>query len=220
MPSPKEINTQKYWDTRYLAELQKELDQRSDPLRWDLIESSIKDGDRVMDFGCGMGEFLIYLLQNKKKDITPYGVDLSQVGLDQAYAKDKRIIRARTIEALQPIIGRSPMNYFDVVTIISTLEHFEKPKEMIFKLKAILKTDGLLVVVLPIDDNEWKEHFKVWQLEDIIELFEDMPCKYKIVYRKERVIPAGWRGYKVHTLLCHTDKRPVKEVVIFIRFGI
>lgn len=211
MPNAKEVNTQKYWDIRYASEIQKGLDQRSEPLRWDLIEAQIDDGDRILDFGCGMGEFLVYLLQNKNRDITPYGVDLSKVGLEQARKKDKRIRTTQTIDVL-------PHNYFDVITIISTLEHFEKPKEMILKLQNFLKSDGLLVVVLPINDDKWQEHYKVWQLEDVIELFEDMPCKYKIVYRKERVIPKGWRGYKVHTLLCHTDKRPRKEVVVFVNF--
>ena len=212
MPNAKEVNTPEYWDARYLGEIEKKLDQSSDPLRWDLIEAQINDRDRVLDVGCGRGKFLVYLLQNKNRNITPYGVDISKVGLEQAHKKDKRIRTTQTIDVL-------PHNYFDVITIISTLEHFEKPKEMIFKLHDLLKSDGLLVVVLPIGDDEWPEHYKIWQLEDVIELFEEIPCKYKIVYRQERVIPKGWRGYKVHTLLCHLDRRPKKEVVIFINFG-
>jgi len=206
-------NSKEFWDRFYLNEIEKGLDQRSDPLRWDLINNYIKDGDKLLDFGCGRGQFLIYLLRNKQRKVIPYGLDISEIALNYAYSQNNRIKIIKNINLLPVSLN------FDIITVIHTLEHIKNPKKLIYKLAKLLKPGGLLVVVLPINDDEWPPHYKIWQLEDIIKLLETIPCKYKIFYRKEIVIPKGYRGFKVHTLLCHKDGRKKEEAIIFITFG-
>jgi MoaA/NifB/PqqE/SkfB family radical SAM enzyme/SAM-dependent methyltransferase len=207
----KEANLPNYWDKVYQNEIDKGLDQRSDPMGWDIISDRIKEGDEVLDFACGHGLFLSYLLE--KKQVNAYGIDISKVALAEAHGRNSNLKLFENLDLLPPT------NLFDVITMIASLEHFEKPIEMIRTLRKLLKPDGTLIFTLPINDKPWIEHFRIWQIEDVNQLLNEIGGASTTVYREEIVIPKGYRGFKEHTLICHPDGQPKKQIICFVKFN-
>jgi len=204
------INTKEYWNRQYSYEIEKGIDQQSDPIGWDLIIDKIKEGDNVLDFGCGKCEFLRYLLN--KKSIGAYGVDHAEIALAYGFKQDERLRLTKSLKDL-------PVNSFDVITILHTIEHFDDPIKVILELKNFLKPNGILIITWPIEDKPWPQHVRIWKVEDVIELLEGLDCMYKILHRKEVVIPKGYRGFKDnHTLQCYEDGTRKKEAIVFLKF--
>ena len=209
-----EANTPGYWDKVYQHEIDEGIDQRSDPLGWDMIIAQIKEESNVLDFGCGAGQFLEYLSNKKKVDA--YGVDISRVALQHAYDKNNAL---KLIDNINLLPSSHSINFFDVITMLSTLEHVENPVEIIRTLRRLLKPDGILIFTLPINDRPWIEHFKIWQLDDVDKLLKEIGGVSSTIYREEIVVPKGWRDFKDHTLLCHKDGEPKKQIICFVKFN-
>ena len=210
--SAKEFNTEAYWNKVYEKEISLGIDNRSDPLGWDLYMSVIKRGDRILDFGCGRCEFLQYICEHMLIDA--YGVDHSSVALEYAYKKNHNLKLIDDIDKW-PEWLKAPV--FDVITFIHSAEHFEQPEIIIRKLMGYLKPGGVFVFTLPIDDMEWHEHFKIWKIEDAVDFVADINCWSKIIYRKEVVVLPPYRGYKVPTKIGHPDGTAIKHAVVFLK---
>lgn len=106
--------TEGYYNGDFLKDIeQATIDKYEEIIK--LLE--IKKGDRVLDVGCGLGDFLFYL---KRKGIEGVGLTISpeqyQIGLKRGL--DVRIFdfRKKLPEELE--------NRFDAVTFIGSLEHF------------------------------------------------------------------------------------------------
>jgi len=177
------LNTQEYWDNQYKYENEKGLDQRTDKDRWDIMSKHIKDGDTILDYGCGLGEFLLYI--DKKKPLSPlYGIDISPYALKVA---EERLPRIRTTTSIEGLPHDLKKNYFDVISCQHVIEHFDNPEKLISVLSELLTKDGKLILVVPINDDEWIEHQKVWQVQDIVKLLDKFNCTYTIKHRKETI---------------------------------
>lgn len=92
-----------------------------------------------MDIGCSNGTFLDIF---KKKGHETWGVEPSTTG-DRARIKGHRVIRASFEKA------KLPSSYFDLVILNHTLEHLKNPKQILQKVKKILKKDGILYIDVP-----------------------------------------------------------------------
>ena len=75
---------------------------------------------RILDVGCGMGQFLEFLGQNGYEDIL--GVDISQEAVE--YCLEKGIGKVKLIGNLQEFFISSPM--FDLIALNDVIEHFPK----------------------------------------------------------------------------------------------
>jgi len=110
------------------------------------------------------------------------------------------------IEYLPPEISK---NYFDVITCQHVIEHLDDPIKLIEDFKKILAKDGTLILVIPINDDEWKEHQKIYQPEDVAELISKVCSKeqiFEIILRKE-------------TIRTKPNGDFVQEAIVFINFG-
>jgi len=163
---------------------------------------------------CGKGEFLRHLVN--RRYVEPYGIDQSKIALEYSHKLDKRPYLIDDLAKIPLILTTYP--YFDCITLIHSLEHFKEPLEIISKLKAYLKPAGRFIFTLPIEDKEWQEHYRIWRIEDVLHLIEPIDCWAKITYRKEIVIPAGFRDFKQANLLCHTDGTPKKEAIVVLKW--
>jgi len=109
----------------------------------ELYFSEFTGDSKVLEFGVGIGQNIVFLKN-------AYGYDISKEALD---ACRKRQIPV--FESLESI----PNNEFDIVLSRHSLEHVPDPLESLTQMKAKLKNEGTLILVLP-KDNHGKASFE------------------------------------------------------------
>jgi SAM-dependent methyltransferase len=102
-----------------------------------------KKGGAAMDVGSGSGDFLRCL---RESGFRVFGVEPSETG--STYAQSVHGIETfnGTVEAF---LASRPNRDFDVVTILNVLEHLKEPASVLLQLRPLLRTGGILVVVVP-----------------------------------------------------------------------
>jgi 2-polyprenyl-3-methyl-5-hydroxy-6-metoxy-1,4-benzoquinol methylase len=98
----------------------------------------IRAADRVIDFGCGGGWILRQL-----KCAERVGVELNESAHGFCHENGVRVYRT-----LDDVEGGN----FDVAISNHCLEHVPYPVEALRALRALMKTGGTLVLVVPLDD--------------------------------------------------------------------
>lgn len=94
---------------------------------------------RVLEIGCSTG----ILLENyKNADWESLGIEPSKSAL-VAEGKGLKIINS-TLER-----AKLPSNYFDLIIINHTLEHFENPVKVLAKIYTVLKKGGMVYIGVP-----------------------------------------------------------------------
>lgn len=122
-------------------------------LRWkkSLIHS-IKQPGRILDVGCGTGEFLQTMIIHKW---TADGVEPSET----ARLKAQNLIRKNVFRSLTEV----PDANYDVITLWHVLEHLPDLSETLARLKELLTRDGLLIIAVPnhtsLDAVHYKEYW-------------------------------------------------------------
>jgi SAM-dependent methyltransferase len=98
---------------------------------------------RVLDIGCGNGDFLHSL---KRRGWDAHGVEFS--------AKAAELARSRGIDVHRGELRSAayPASFFDVVTLWHVVEHLPDPLTELAEVRRILRDDGLLVVEVPNSD--------------------------------------------------------------------
>jgi SAM-dependent methyltransferase len=95
---------------------------------------------RILDAGCGRGEFL---------KLNPYNKEV--FGIDQ----DKKLIKDLKKQGFDVKISdlnkKLPFknDFFDGISCFHVLEHFHNPSNLLTEFKRILKDKGILVIVVP-----------------------------------------------------------------------
>ncbi len=108
--------------------------------RW--ISHFYQGNTRMLDFGCGKGEFVSYL---RNKGWNAYGVDpiikdtaIPQISLDQK-------IFFNSLNRLQEVIPGA----FEAITLNFSLEHCDNPLLILKKLRILLVPGGLIFIRVP-----------------------------------------------------------------------
>ena len=177
-----QVNSPEYWDFKwkeYQIMYAEQGKRRIDLPGFDMILSKIKEGDRVLDFGCGLGEFLTHVA-HAMPTVKLYGCDISQEACLTVLNKDFDVAWYEDITIFT--------DYFDVITVIHSLEHFIDPVQCIKDLKKALKPNGWLIVILPYHDWYWIEHYRVWGKTEIEECFAHFDCNINTVIRNPTVL--------------------------------
>jgi 2-polyprenyl-3-methyl-5-hydroxy-6-metoxy-1,4-benzoquinol methylase len=112
------------------------------------------DDARILDVGCGDGFHLNLLREYGNKKWTLEGIDL-----------DKRAVEAARKSGLNIHLGsveemHLPEESFDLIFMIQTIEHVEKPSEILIAIFKLLKKGGKLVIVT---DNTDSIDFKIYK---------------------------------------------------------
>jgi ubiquinone/menaquinone biosynthesis C-methylase UbiE len=114
---------------------------------------------RVLDVGCGDGDFVAHL---KPRGWEVHGVEFSDAGCRLARSKGVQTYQGELADA------KFPDGHFDVVTIWHVMEHLPDPLAEVREVNRILRDDGLLVIEVP---NIASPTFKIcrerWWLLDI-----------------------------------------------------
>lgn len=99
-----------------------------------------KKGGKLLDIGCGTGDFLS---QMKDRDYDVCGIDVSLQACKIARKKGLKIYHNDLIK------HHFPAKSFDIITLWHVFEHLYNPSETLKEIKRILKDDGLLIMETP-----------------------------------------------------------------------
>lgn len=204
-PIPSEEELRKYYESQYYNKMIKENNtreakllfdnnSRNDELIWlentyfkdidDTLKSLInKSSIKLIDIGCGSGEFISYML---KKGYDVLGIEPSIDAYEQARAKVLNVEKCQ----FEDYVEKNNVNgEFDVINMTSVLEHCKDPIKIIEFCKKIIKKDGILrlefandfnvfqqVVHKKFKLNEWwisvPDHIYYFNLKSVKKMFE------------------------------------------------
>ena len=110
-------------------------------------------GRKLLDVGCGSGA---YLAMARELGWRTYGVESNPAAAQYA-------LKTLDLEVQTGDFGEAsyPEKHFDVITMWHSLEHFSDPLQIIRKVRALLKDDGMLMIGVPnfasLDRNLFRE---------------------------------------------------------------
>jgi len=126
---------------------------------------------KVLDVGCGLGEFLEAYPNSSGIDVNPYCIKYcKQKGLDVKLGKAEKI----------PFKDKS----FNGIFCLCVLEHLRKPELAAKEMSRVLKQNGKLVLIVPTEKGfrHDKTHVKFWYKENAKELLERHGFKVKKMF--------------------------------------
>ncbi len=129
----------------------------------EFIKDHVKEGDKVLDFGCGNGRLLEIL---KDKNMSYAGVDVSRKLID--LAKEKYPDFAGNFTKISGSDSLPfPDDFFNKVVSIAVFHHFPKKyaKEMAKELYRVMKKDGILIVTAW---NLWQPKYRKYIFQNIM----------------------------------------------------
>ena len=148
----------------------------------------------LLDFGCGVGDFLHYA-QQKGCEIT--GCDLSEDARKFATKKlDKTIVSPEEIFAL-------PHSSFDVITMWHVLEHIDNLKLQTEQLHHLLKDNGRLVIAVPnyksYDAQYYKDKWDAYDVPRHLNHFhkESLQNIFSGSFELETIYPMKWDAFYI-----------------------
>jgi SAM-dependent methyltransferase len=121
---------------------------------------------KVLDVGCGIGDFLSF-----KKEA--YGIDINKDNV--MYCKNKDLNASLMQEDIIPFDDSS----FDSAIIDNVIEHIVCPKKLLKELNRVLSSDGCLVIGVP-GVKGFKsdpDHKKYYDINSLTKTLEDAEFK-------------------------------------------
>ncbi|MCQ9207532.1 MAG: class I SAM-dependent methyltransferase [Omnitrophica bacterium] len=128
---------------------------------------------RMLDVGCGRGEFLYVAREKGWKAI---GTDISEAFVD--YARSKFSVDALTGDLEDIDLER---NSFDAASLISVIQYVQNPSGTLKKINSVLKENGILYIEVT---NEDALVFKIG------DFFKNLKEKRKITTRLSPLFPS------------------------------
>jgi len=105
-----------------------------------IVANLIKPSSSVIDIGCGDGELLQYLRDNKKAETR--GIEISQAQVSKALMRGLSVIQGDA----QSDLAHYPDESFDYAILSHTIQNTQKPKEV---LQEMLRIAKFAIVSLP-----------------------------------------------------------------------
>ncbi len=112
------------------------------------IKSYVKNDDKILEIGCGTGNFL-GRLKKQNESLKLFGLDESRAMVKIAQKKFADINFKEGGAENLPFTN----NYFDSVVIIDAFYYFGDKKEVLLECSRVLKTTGFLFIFTPSIDQ-------------------------------------------------------------------
>ena len=164
------INTPAYWDEIYQKG---DNEAVADTFKFEFFARQVIDGMKIVDLGCGAGNFLKKVLELKPK-CTCHGVDFSKNALTQL---------APNILGLYGNVTNTQLldETYDLSVSFETAEHLLNPYDLICELARLTK--DLTFFTTPLTDHiPSAEHVKEFTLSEI-------ESQFKFNYKQVFVFP-------------------------------
>lgn len=180
---------------------------------WRLLKDchGLPGNARILDVGCGDGFHLSLLAKSGKKNWSLEGVDIDKHAIEDAANKGLRVLMG-TVEEVD-----LPAENYDLVFMIMTIEHVERPDKTVCSIKRLLKKGGRLVIVTDntssIDFRFFKEHYwggyhfpRHWNLfsRDSLKRLAEK-TGFEVMSLKTIISPVNW-VYSIHNALADRGK--------------
>ncbi len=190
------------------------LQARKISLRWKRnIISSQKPPGKLLDLGCGTGEFLQVMQQT--------GWHVSGIEPNQsARKKAEKLVNKSILESLD-----QPTDSFDIITLWHVLEHLPDLNTTVEKLKAILKPDGRFLIAVPNYNSHDAQYYKeFWAGYDVPRHLWHFNQKAMVLFLQkhglvlEKIIPMKLDAFYV-SILSEKYKRNFKAGITSLVSG-
>ena len=153
-----------------------------------------KNKPHILDFGCGVGDFL-HFAQQKGCEIM--GCDMSEDARKFASEKlDKTIVTPEEIFAL-------PHSTFDIITMWHVLEHIDDLSFQTEQLHRLLKDNGRLVVAVPnymsYDAQHYRDKWAAYDVPRHLNHFHEESLRNVFAgkFELEKIHPMKWDAFYI-----------------------
>jgi 2-polyprenyl-3-methyl-5-hydroxy-6-metoxy-1,4-benzoquinol methylase len=165
--------------------------------KFKIIEEYAK-GKKLLDFGCGTGEFIFFCKQN---GFNVKGIEPGE--RPRSFARNKYQLEVHEETYLSHLTHQE----FDIITLWHVLEHVHLLNERMKKIAEIMNPDGTLIIAVP-NCNSWDAHYygKFWAAYDLPRhLYHFSPETMKILAQNhtlkiDRIIPMKLDSYYISLL--------------------
>ncbi|MDZ7359050.1 MAG: class I SAM-dependent methyltransferase [candidate division KSB1 bacterium] len=151
-----------------------------------VLDKYLNKGDRVLDIGCGIGKWVLYLLQ---KGIDCIGIDSSEVAVEKAqnllHEKGHKNVIFNYSATELPF----DKNRFDGIISFGLLEHFPNHKEVLKYWTEFLKPGGRIVISVP-NGLRWD-----WMFADILFKWYKQKARIKMRFTNRGFVSTNY-GYE------------------------
>jgi len=114
------------------------------------LKTRKKDTPQILDVGCFNG-FFVKKLCDMGHDAC--GIDFNKKAI--AYGRARYGLAKRiAVKDINELVHDDKS--FDVITLFDVIEHVEKPRELLLRLKGLLREGGVLILSTPNNDMVWR----------------------------------------------------------------
>ncbi|MGN0033150.1 MAG: class I SAM-dependent methyltransferase [Candidatus Limimorpha sp.] len=167
-------------------------------------------GNRLLDYGCGVGDFLLHAQQN---GFIISGCDLSENARKQASEKlNTKIMSPEEASAL-------PHSTFDIITMWHVLEHVSDLKSATNTLHNLLAPKGRLVIAVPnyksFDARHYKDKWAAYDVPRHLYHFHKESLEFILQnkFKLKSITPLKWDAFYISIM----SERYKKSKLSFIK---
>ena len=143
-------NTQRDYVSVTYNEEDRPFTQYPDKLtRYLFLRYKLQKGSKILDLGCGRGEFLRGFIRCGLKG---YGVDQSTIA--KSVCSEAEVLQANLENEALPYDDNS----FDIIYSKSVLEHFYYPEKIVMEIYRVINPGGLVITMVP----DWESVYKTF----------------------------------------------------------
>lgn len=141
------MNSRKYYDEQYYGRSYRDKwikfpFSRQDYYGTPLQKLGCKAGRRLLDVACGEGQLLVAA---ESLGLQCWGIDISKVSVDRARSRCKATLVCADVNNGLPY----DEGFFDYVTCLGSLEHFERQAYVLSEIRRVTKTSGRIYILVP-----------------------------------------------------------------------
>lgn len=163
------------------------------------IKPELPKQARILEIGCATGS-LLAVLRDAGHEVM--GLDLSSAFSEAAWK-----FHGISVGIGDPVSVDLPLEYFDAVMLFGTLGNLQNLPEYLFRIRQVLKQDGVLIVNFP-DANSWIVKYvyrsRFWMFTPSVNCFMTSLGCVEALTRS---------GFSVQSLICDRQKPSFQKLL-------